>query len=55
MKEGEIEGTMMQFPGMLMQFPGSRPTVPTTLLSPPQPQNEELLLAMEEADFDEKV
>lgn len=42
----------MKSPGMLMQFPAS--IIPTILVSTPQPHNEELFLAVEEADFDEK-
>ncbi|VVB17999.1 unnamed protein product [Arabis nemorensis] len=48
---------MLQFPTLMTQFPSSTKTVPASYLLPlqwPQPQNEEILLAMEEADFEEK-
>lgn len=49
---------MLQFPAFMTQYPWSTRTIPTSFLLPsqwPQPQNEELLLAMEESDFEEKV
>lgn len=49
---------MLQFPAYMTQYPLSTMTIPTSFLLPaqwPQPQNEELLLAMEESDFEEKV
>ncbi|KAL5544116.1 hypothetical protein UlMin_007900 [Ulmus minor] len=49
---------MLQFPGFMTQYPRSTTTIPTSCLLPsqwPQPHNEELLLAMEEADFEEKL
>ncbi|TYJ99182.1 transcription termination factor 4 [Cucumis melo var. makuwa] len=48
---------MLQFPAFMTQYPWSTRTIPTSFLLPsqwPQPQNEELLLAMEESDFEEK-
>ncbi|KAL2340951.1 hypothetical protein E2542_SST02302 [Spatholobus suberectus] len=48
---------MLQFPAYMTQYPLSTRTIPTSFLLPsqwPQPQNEELLLAMEESDFEEK-
>ncbi|CAN6585422.1 unnamed protein product [Malus baccata var. baccata] len=48
---------MLQFPGFMKQYPWSTRTIPTSFLLPtqwPQPHSEELLLAMEEADFEEK-
>ncbi|KAJ7956176.1 Anaphase-promoting complex subunit [Quillaja saponaria] len=48
---------MLQFPAYLTQYPWSTRTIPSSLLLPsqwPQPHNEELLLAMEESDFEEK-
>ncbi|KAG5035659.1 hypothetical protein AAZX31_04G170500 [Glycine max] len=48
---------MLQFPAYMTQYPLSTMTIPTSFLLPaqwPQPQNEELLLAMEESDFEEK-
>ncbi|KGN64341.1 uncharacterized protein LOC101206898 [Cucumis sativus] len=48
---------MLQFPAFMTQYPWSTRKIPTSFLLPsqwPQPQNEELLLAMEEADFEEK-
>ncbi|KAG6635111.1 hypothetical protein CIPAW_11G020900 [Carya illinoinensis] len=41
----------------MTQYPRSTRTIPTSFLLPsqwPQPHSEELLLAMEESDFDEK-
>jgi len=49
---------MLQFPTLMTQFPSSTKTIPASYLLPlqwPQPQNEEILLAMEEAEFEEKV
>ncbi|KAJ4878547.1 Uncharacterized protein Rs2_43565 [Raphanus sativus] len=48
---------MLQFPTLMSQFPSSTKTTPASHLLPiqwPQPQNEEILLAMEEAEFEEK-
>ncbi|KAJ6672355.1 hypothetical protein OIU85_013679 [Salix viminalis] len=48
---------MLQFPAFMTQYPVSTRTIPTSyLLSSqwPQPQSEELLLAMEESDFEDK-
>ncbi|CAN8251815.1 unnamed protein product [Cochlearia groenlandica] len=48
---------MLQFPTMMTQFPSSTKTIPASYLLPlqwPQNQSEELLLAMEEAEFEEK-
>lgn len=48
---------MLQFPAFMTQYQLST-RIPTSFLLPsqwPQPQNEELLLAMEESDFEEKV
>ncbi|KEH35028.1 putative anaphase-promoting complex subunit 15 [Medicago truncatula] len=47
---------MLQFPAFMTQYQLST-RIPTSFLLPsqwPQPQNEELLLAMEESDFEEK-
>ena len=49
---------MLQFPAYMTQYPSSTTTIPSSFLLPsqwPQPHNEELLLAMEESDFEEKV
>lgn len=49
---------MLQFPTLMSQFPSSTKTIPASHLLPiqwPQPPNEEILLAMEEAEFEEKV
>ncbi|KAI9087665.1 hypothetical protein K1719_030535 [Acacia pycnantha] len=48
---------MLQFPAYMTQYPSSTRTIPTSFLLPsqwPQPLNEELLLAMEESEFEEK-
>ncbi|KAF5476731.1 hypothetical protein F2P56_003439 [Juglans regia] len=48
---------MLQFPAFMTQYPWSTRTIPTSFLLPsqwPQPHSEELLLAMEESDFEEK-
>ncbi|CAN7089953.1 hypothetical protein IGI04_033601 [Brassica rapa subsp. trilocularis] len=48
---------MLQFPTLMSQFPSSTKTIPASHLLPiqwPQPPNEEILLAMEEAEFEEK-
>ncbi|XP_059443398.1 uncharacterized protein LOC132175462 [Corylus avellana] len=48
---------MLQFPAFMTQYSWSTRTIPTSFSIPyqwPQPQNEELLLAMEESDFEEK-
>ncbi|KAJ6882291.1 hypothetical protein NC651_028788 [Populus alba x Populus x berolinensis] len=48
---------MLQFPAFMTQYPVSTRTIPTSYLLPsqwPQPQSEELLLAMEESDFEDK-
>lgn len=49
---------MLQFPAFMTQYQLSTRMIPTSYLLPsqwPQPQSEELLLAMEESDFEEKV
>ncbi|KDP31033.1 hypothetical protein JCGZ_11409 [Jatropha curcas] len=49
---------MLQFPAFMTQYPWSTKTIPTSHLLPsqwPQPHSEELLLAMEESDFEEKM
>ncbi|GAU29917.1 hypothetical protein TSUD_148250, partial [Trifolium subterraneum] len=49
---------MLQFPAFMTQYQLSTRIIPTSFLLPsqwPQPQNEELLLAMEESDFEEKI
>ncbi|XP_015882487.1 uncharacterized protein LOC107418315 [Ziziphus jujuba] len=49
---------MLQFPGFMTQYPWSTTTIPTSVLLPsqwPQPHSDELLLAMEESDFEEKL
>ena len=56
--ERERERKMLQFPTLMSQFPSLTKTIPASHLLPiqwPQPQNEEILLAMEEAEFEEKV
>ncbi|EPS58652.1 hypothetical protein M569_16163 [Genlisea aurea] len=48
----------MQFPGYINQHPWPRRIIPTSYLLPiqwPQPQSEEILLAMEEAEYEEKL
>ncbi|GAV64611.1 hypothetical protein CFOL_v3_08129 [Cephalotus follicularis] len=48
---------MLQYPAFMTQYPWSTRTIPTSFLLPsqwPQPHSEELLLAMEESDFEEK-
>ncbi|KAJ8773420.1 hypothetical protein K2173_028597 [Erythroxylum novogranatense] len=48
---------MLQFPAFMTQYPSSTRTIPTSFLLPsqwPQPHSEELLLAMEESNFEEK-
>ncbi|KAB5532044.1 hypothetical protein DKX38_018714 [Salix brachista] len=48
---------MLQFPAFMTQYPVSTRTIPTSYLlcsQWPQPQSEELLLAMEESDFEDK-
>ncbi|OWM90530.1 uncharacterized protein LOC116188453 [Punica granatum] len=42
----------------MLQFPAYSRIIPSSFLLPsqwPQPQNEEILLAMEEADYEEKL
>ncbi|KAK7855332.1 hypothetical protein CFP56_028314 [Quercus suber] len=49
---------MLQFPAFMTQYPWSTRTIPTSFLLPsqwPQPHSEELLLATEESDYEEKV
>ncbi|GKV45983.1 hypothetical protein SLEP1_g53008 [Rubroshorea leprosula] len=49
---------MLQFPAFMTQYPSSTRTIPTLFLLPSQwsqAQNEELLLAMEESNFEEKI
>jgi hypothetical protein len=49
---------MLQFPAFMTQYSWSSRTIPTSFLLPyqwPQPHSEDLLLAMEESDFEEKV
>lgn len=48
----------MQFPAFMTQYPWSTKVIPTSYLLPaqwPQPHSDELLLAMEESDFEDKV
>ncbi|KAM7471260.1 hypothetical protein LguiA_009443 [Lonicera macranthoides] len=48
---------MMQFPAFMTQYPWSMKVIPTSYLLPaqwPQPHSDELLLAMEESDFEDK-
>ncbi|KAI4343708.1 hypothetical protein L6164_011025 [Bauhinia variegata] len=48
---------MLQFPAYMTQYPLSTRTIPASFLLPsqwPQPQNEELLLVLEESDFEEQ-
>lgn len=52
------EEKMLQYPAFMLQYPWSTETIPTSFLLPaqwPHPQSDELLLAMEESDFEEKV
>ncbi|THG23457.1 hypothetical protein TEA_020362 [Camellia sinensis var. sinensis] len=49
---------MLQYPAFMTQYPWSTTMIPTSFLLPaqwPQPQNDELLLAKEESDFEDKV
>ncbi|KAJ4850866.1 hypothetical protein Tsubulata_007101 [Turnera subulata] len=49
---------MLQFPAFMTQYPSSMRTTPASHLLPsqwPQPHTDELLLAMEESDFEEKL
>ncbi|KAL7191892.1 hypothetical protein ACSBR2_023883 [Camellia fascicularis] len=48
---------MLQYPAFMTQYPWSTAMIPTSFLLPaqwPQPQNDELLLAKEESDFEDK-
>ncbi|CAL5375006.1 unnamed protein product [Camellia sinensis] len=48
---------MLQYPAFMTQYPWSTTMIPTSFLLPaqwPQPQNDELLLAKEESDFEDK-
>ncbi|KAL6318569.1 hypothetical protein AAG906_000647 [Vitis piasezkii] len=48
---------MLQYPAYMTQYPWSTNTIPTSFLLPsqwPHPHSDELLLAMEESDFDDK-
>ncbi|CAI9773800.1 unnamed protein product [Fraxinus pennsylvanica] len=48
---------MLQYPAFMTQYPLSTRIIPTAHLLPPQwpqPQNDELLLAMEESDYEDK-
>lgn len=49
---------MLQFPAFMTQYPLSIQISPTTYLLTgqwPHPQNDEILLSMEESELDEKV
>ncbi|PON72278.1 Anaphase-promoting complex subunit [Parasponia andersonii] len=49
---------MLQFPGFMTEYPWSTTKIPTSFLLPsqwPQPQSEELLLNMEESDYDDQL
>ncbi|CAA0818102.1 Unknown protein [Striga hermonthica] len=49
---------MLQYPAFMTQYPSSTRTIPTSYLLPaqwPQPQNDEMLLAMEESEHEEKL
>ncbi|KAI5665164.1 hypothetical protein M9H77_24487 [Catharanthus roseus] len=49
---------MLQFPAFMTQYPSSTRLIPTSYLLPaqwPQPQNDELLLSLEESEFEEKL
>ncbi|KAK6924795.1 Anaphase-promoting complex subunit 15 [Dillenia turbinata] len=49
---------MLQFPAFMREYPWSMKTIPTSFLLPtqwPHPHNDELLLALEESEFDEKL
>ncbi|XP_052174917.1 uncharacterized protein LOC127789888 isoform X3 [Diospyros lotus] len=48
---------MLQYPAFMRQYPWSTGMIPTSFLLPaqwPQPHNDDLLLAMEESDFEDK-
>ncbi|KZV25669.1 anaphase-promoting complex subunit 15 [Dorcoceras hygrometricum] len=48
---------MQQFPAFMAEYPWSTRIIPTSYLLPaqwPHPQNDELLLAMEESEYKEK-
>ncbi|XP_042500363.1 uncharacterized protein LOC122078445 [Macadamia integrifolia] len=48
---------MLQFPAFMKQYPASTSMIPSSVILPsqwPHPQSDELLLAMEEADLEEK-
>ncbi|XP_051123394.1 uncharacterized protein LOC127246186 [Andrographis paniculata] len=49
---------MLQYPAFMVQYPWSTRIIPTSYLLPaqwPQSQNDELLLAMEESEYVEKL
>ncbi|KAI8529080.1 hypothetical protein RHMOL_Rhmol12G0197800 [Rhododendron molle] len=49
---------MLQYPAFMTQYPWSTRMIPTSFLLPaqwPQPPSDELLLAMEESDFEDKL
>ncbi|TMX02928.1 hypothetical protein EJD97_019248, partial [Solanum chilense] len=53
----ERKEKMLQYPSFMLQYPCSTRIIPTSFLLPaqwPQPNSDELLLAMEESDFEEK-
>lgn len=57
-EERKGKENMLQYPSFMLQYPYSTRIIPTSFLLPaqwPQPQSDELLLAMEESDFEEKV
>ncbi|XP_057804275.1 uncharacterized protein LOC131019701 [Salvia miltiorrhiza] len=48
---------MLQYPAFMTQYPWSTRVIPTSYLLPaqwPQPHNDELLLAMEESEYEDK-
>ncbi|XP_042040671.1 uncharacterized protein LOC121786173 [Salvia splendens] len=48
---------MLQYPAFMTQFPSSTRVIPTSYLLPaqwPHPHNDELLLAMEESEYEDK-
>ncbi|GAB2289464.1 hypothetical protein Dimus_023773 [Dionaea muscipula] len=48
---------MLQYPGFMTQYPSSATTIPASSLVPQQsqsPQNDDVLLATEESDYEDK-
>ncbi|XP_055828724.1 uncharacterized protein LOC129896783 [Solanum dulcamara] len=56
-EERKGKENMLQYPSFMLQYPYSTRIIPTSFLLPaqsPQPQSDELLLAVEESYFEEK-